>query len=160
MSMNNTNLQTYKDYTIWIKHDGMFYAEDRLGVEVASASTLKAVQDLVDKLSKTRYGQNVFYGRRFGSDPPRKARITSLLAKTGWDRKPLFRIQFEDNAEGMRWTEANASELIKDNEANNVIIEKIIELDNKVQELHKEVNELFDKLERYTDAELVGEEAK
>lgn len=146
----------YKGYEIEVASDGTFRASDRKdGSNIASATSLNALKEKIDQMSKAKFGFDVWIetdGRY------RKGRITSARQREGrWNQQGNlnFRVTVKiGKATG--WEDADPSVIFKDTDENRVVVEAINALRDQIAKVMDDVEEKEKTLVAFTQQELMG----
>ncbi len=143
-------LQDYKGYKVHVSDAGMFLGIDRDGHEVATAPALDDLKGKLDRMSKAKFGFDVWidHENRF-----RKGRITSAREPVGYHSRSLrFRVQV-----GREWSEVEAAYIYKDTEENRTTFEEVNRLREEGENLRKKASALEDEAVAFTASELLGQ---
>jgi hypothetical protein len=148
-------IEDYKQYTIEFEN-GLFTAYKE-GQHVASSKEYEALKTELDKMSKRSFGQKVIYMDRSGFV---EATVTSMRERKSSIRPTIireFRVTFKREDNSMSWSDVGVSRLIKNTIFNKTKIDDAARLKDEIKGLEDKHDLLIDSLERYTEAELLGE---
>lgn len=153
----SVHVKEHKGFNIRVNGDGIFYAYDKEGNQIATSKTFSELKTGLDKLSKVKLGQSVFIAGNWGDNNFYPGKVTSVRFKEGYgysgERKE-FRVTWE----GHHWKDFEADQIIKDNEENRKLVEEIQRLREADKAILHNIGEVAKKLQRYTENELTGEE--
>lgn len=152
----------YKGYGIELDDkDGKFSAHNKDGQTVTSGENLQAVKANIDRISKRRFGQIVWYKSESYDGPIEfvKAKVTSVQEKQSYSGRMArsYRVTWKVK-DGTSWSDDPAERLYKDTEDNAARIGAIVDTSREIVRLKAAIEKLKGQLEHYTDEELMGSE--
>ncbi len=158
-----TRLENYKGFYIDVDAKGVFHAyhlDERgyQGEQVAEAYMMVDLTMKLDKIHRTKLGQQVFLPAGNFKTGYRHGRVTSMKENkpySGAATTVTFRVMFDDDVD-KGWENTRAITLIKDTPENREIIKKLNRCEESIRVIEKQMQTLRQGLSHYTDAELLA----
>lgn len=149
------NLPQYKGYRVEVSDDGMFRAYvEKGGNLIAEATSLNALKEKVDKLSKAKFGFDVWIDK---DGRYRKGHLTSAQERRS--RYGPGSLEFRVTVKvgkTTEWDELQADSIYKDTEENRALVEAINRQRDAIKKAEETVEDLEMNLASFTEDELMG----